>query len=293
MTNTETKTDIYTSITQKIIASIESGTLPWRQPWTCSTDVMRPMRSNHQPYTGINVVILWIAAHEKGYVSNHWLTMKQANALNAKIRKGEKATQIVYADRFEKEVTLDNGEKEIQSIPFLKTYNVFNANQIEGLPTAYSVPDIHKTLNPDIRDEEIEGFFAKTGAEIVQSTFAGYHLIDDKILMPPFEDFEDAPSYYATLAHELVHWTRHKDRCNRDFGPSRFGNESYAKEELVAEIGSCFLGADLGFEPEFREDHAAYIQNWLDVLKNDKKFIFKAAGHAQKAAEYLMAYQNS
>lgn len=289
---TTSNTDIYKTITEKIIACMEKGTLPWRQPWTCSTDVMRPVRANHQAYSGVNILILWIAAHEKGYTSGHWLTIKQANKLNAKIRKGEKATQIVYADKFEKEVLTENGEKEIKSIPYLKTYNVFNADQIEGLPTAYYVYDTHKILNPDTKDETLEKFFASTGAEIVKGSFAGYHLIDDKIIMPPFEDFIDAPSYYATLGHEFVHFTRHKDRCNRDFGPYKFGNESYAKEELVAEIGSCFLGADLGFEPEFREDHAAYIQNWLDVLKNDKKFIFNAAAHAQKAVEFLHKLQS-
>jgi antirestriction protein ArdC len=105
--------------------------------------------------------------------------------------------------------------------------------------------------------------------------------------MPPFEAFTDAPAHYATLAHEVTHWTKHPARLDRTFGASRFGNEPYAKEELVAELGSCFLAADLGLEPELREDHAAYIQNWLEVLKNDKRFIFTAASYAQKAVDYI------
>ena len=109
--------------------------------------------------------------------------------------------------------------------------------------------------------------------------------------MPPFESFESATSYYSVLAHELTHWTKHPKRLDRDFGRKRFGDEGYAKEELVAELGACFLAADLGFEPMPAEHHAAYIQNWLEALQNDKRFIFSAASHAQKAVEHVWSLQ--
>lgn len=288
-TSKEPKTDIYTTMTQKIITSLENDMIPWHQPWMSSMDVMKPLRANHQPYSGVNILFLWIAACEKGYTSNHWLTMKQANSLNAKVRKGEKATQIVYADKFDKEVVNDKGETEIQKIPFLKSYWVFNADQIEGLPTAYYVPELHRHLNPDIRDEKLDAFIDKTKAQIEEGNEACYRRVSDKIEMPPFENFENAMSYYGVLSHELTHWTGHKLRLGREFG--KYGDETYAKEELVAEIASCFLGAELGFEPAFREDHVPYIQSWLKVLKNDKKFIFQAAAQAQKACEYLQQLQ--
>lgn len=285
----EPKTDIYTTMTQKIITSLENGTIPWHQPWISNMDVMKPLRSNHQPYTGVNILFLWIAACEKSYTSNHWLTMKQANSLNARIRKGEKSTQIVYADKFDKEVVNERGEAEIKHIPFLKTYAVFNADQIEGLPDLFYVSEKHRSLNPDCRDEKLDLFVSNTKAHIKDGNDPCYKRVSDLVEMPPFENFENAVSYYSILSHELTHWTGHKSRLNRDFG--KFGDETYAKEELVAEIASCFLGAELGFEPEFREDHTPYLQSWLKVLKDDKKFIFQAASQAQKACEYLQQLQ--
>ncbi|MBS1596064.1 MAG: DUF1738 domain-containing protein [Bacteroidetes bacterium] len=286
--------DIYERITQKIITDLEKGELTWRKPWSSdhlASQVMRPLRWNDVPYTGINTIMLWATGAEKGYSSPYWMTVKQANTMKAHVRSGEKATQVIYVDKFEKEETGPDGKTEIKKIPFLKTHSVFNASQIVGLPEGfYKIPEI-KVINPQERVVELENFFKQTKAEVYSGTQAAYSITTDKIEMPPFECFLDAPNYYATLAHEVTHWTRHPSRLNREFNRKKWGDEGYAKEELVAELGACFLGADLGFEPVTKEQHAAYIQSWLGVLKNDKKFIIQAASYAQKAVEYVTQLQ--
>ena len=148
-----------------------------------------------------------------------------------------------------------------------------------------------KAGNPETRNAELEQFFAQTKADIYTGHQASYSVATDRIQMPPFESFETATGYYATLAHELTHWTKHPKRLDRDFGRKRFGDEGYAKEELVAELGACFLAADLGFEPMPEESHAAYIQSWLSALQNDKKLIFASASYAQKAVGHIWTLQ--
>jgi antirestriction protein ArdC len=288
---TQTTNDIYSTITNRIIADLEKGQLTWRQPWMTGHDVMRPLRWNDQPYTSVNTILLWDAALNKGFESSHWMTFKQALALKGSVRKGEKATQIVYADKFLKEEIDAQGETQSRTIPFLKSYHVFNANQIDGLSDGFYKKPNRSIINLETRDERLENYFAETKIAIQKGTKACYNLSRDVVEIPAFENFYDAPSYYATLAHEIVHATKHPTRLDREFGRLKWGDEGYAKEELVAELGSCFLAADLGFEPEFRQDHSAYIQNWLQVLQNDKRFIFSAASYAQKAVEYLHSLQ--
>jgi antirestriction protein ArdC len=169
----------------------------------------------------------------------------------------------------------------------MKGYTVFNVEQIEGLPAQYYAV-AEARLDPVQRIERAEGFFAATRADINHGgNQAFYSVTHDRVQMPPFESFRDAESYYATLAHEMTHWTRHPKRLDRDFGRKRFGDEGYAMEELVAELGSAFLSADLDLSLTPREDHASYIGNWLNVLQSDKRAIFTAASHAQRAADYL------
>lgn len=283
--------DIYQRITDKIVSDLEKGELTWRKPWSGGNLAIKPLRANSVPYTGINTIMLWATAAEQGYASPYWMTFKQAISMKASIRKGEKSTQVVYADKMVRDETDDKGETTQKQIPFLKVYNVFNASQIEGLPEAfYEVPEVKE--NPEQRIEELEEFFRQTKAQITTGHKAAYYIGNDYIEMPPFELFEDAPSYYATLSHELTHWTRHPSRLNRDFNRKVWGDEGYAKEELVAELGACFLGGDLGFEPVTKEQHSAYIQSWLEVLKNDKRFIFQAAAFAQRAVEYVTGLQD-
>jgi len=293
-TATTEKTDIYTRITNKIIADLERGDLTWRKPWSAehlAGNVMRPMRWNGIPYSGINTLVLWATGAEQGYTSPYWMTFKQAQQMGANVRKGEKGTQVVYADKLTKEEEGQDGETKTKRIPFLKTYTVFNTAQLDNVPNGFDNPPPTPAANPETRDAALEKFFAQTKADIYTGYEATYTMATDRIQMPPFESFENAASYYSVLAHELTHWTKHPKRLDRDFGRKRFGDEGYAKEELVAELGACFLAADLGFEPMPQEHHAAYIQSWLSALQNDKKLIFSAASYAQKAVEHVWGLQ--
>jgi antirestriction protein ArdC len=282
--------NIYDTITNKIIADLEKGQLAWRKPWNSDTlggRVIRPLRHNDIPYTGINTIILWMAALQHGYSSPYWMTFKQATDMKAKVKKGEKGTNIVFADKMVKTEQDETGQNTQVTIPYLKVYTVFNASQIEGLPPAYYAQPEPKHAPKHERIDVLDTFFTNTKATVKEGVKAAYYLQRDIIEMPPFDCFIDAPAYYATLAHEITHWTRHESRLNRDFNRKAWGDEGYAKEELVAELGACFLNADLGLSPLPDEQHAAYIQSWLQVLKNDKRFIFHAAAHASRAVEYL------
>lgn len=287
--------DIYSRITNRIVADLETGVRPWYRPW--STDraagrIVRPLRHNGIPYKGINVVMLWSASVAHDYTSPLWLTFKQALELGGNVRKGEHGELVVYANRVVRTETGGNGEEIEREIPFLKGYTVFNAGQCEGLPAHYNAQPEAPALPLPARIEQADRFFAGTGASIRHGgTRAYYAAGSDHIQMPPFETFEDAESHAATLAHELTHWTKHPSRLDRDMGRVKWGDEGYAREELVAELGAAFLCADLGIAPDVRPDHAAYIASWLEVLKQDKRFVFSAAAHAQRAADYLHALQ--
>jgi antirestriction protein ArdC len=257
MQNTE-RQDVYTRITDKIINALEQGVRPWIKPWD--------------------------AEHAAGRI-------KQALELKANVRKGEKGSLVVYANTITKTEDDGNGNDVEREIPFMKGYTVFNVEQIEGLPEHYYAKPEPKMTGPE-RIAHAEAFFASTGADIrIRGNRAYYSIDGDYIAMPPIESFIDAESFYATLAHETTHWTRHTLRLDRDFGRKTWGDEAYAREELVAELGSAFLCADLELTPEVREDHASYIGSWLEVLKNDKRAIFQAASHAQRAVDFLHRMQ--
>ena len=297
MTTTNTpRQDIYSRITDQIVGALESGVKPWTQPWNAAHaagPVSRPLRFNGESYSGINVLTLWASAMERSFAAPIWMTFKQARELGGHVRKGEKGSPVVYANTIVKtETDQASGDDVDVTIPFMKGYTVFNVDQIEGLPAHYyAIADGEQ--NPDTRDERAEAFFAATGARVETGGNSAYYRIDtDHIQMPAFESFVDAQRYYATLAHESIHWTRHEDRLDRSFGRKRFGDEGYAREELVAELGAAFLCADLGLTLEDRDDHAAYIGSWLKVLKDDKRAIFSAAAHAQRAADYLHGLQD-
>jgi antirestriction protein ArdC len=220
-----------------------------------------------------------------------WMTFNQAKELNASVRKGAKGSLVVYANRISKTETAEDGEQSERDIRFMKGYTVFNVEQIDGLPPHYYASAAAK-LAPEQRIKAADLFFANTGADIRHGGNHAYYTSQaDHVQMPPFEAFTDAQSYCATLAHEMTHWTKHLARLNRDFGRRKFGDEGYAREELVAEIGAAFLCCDLGITPSPRDDHAAYLGHWLKVLKNDKRAIFQAAAHAQRAVDFLHALQ--
>jgi antirestriction protein ArdC len=291
------KADIYQRITDQIVTELEKGVKPWLQPWNAEHAggrIMLPLRGTGVPYRGINVLMLWSAAMEKGYTAPVWMTFKQALELNANVRKGERGSQVVYANKMLRtETDAATGEDSERAIPFMKGYTVFNVEQIDGLPEQYYPKPVPR-LESVPRNDRAEAFFAAIGANVVHGgNRACYIPSTDNIHMPCIDFFRDAESYYATRAHETTHWTRHKSRLDREFGRKRFGDEGYAMEELVAELGSAFLSADLDLTPEVREDHASYIASWIKVLKDDKRAIFTAASHAQRAADFLHGLQTS
>lgn len=287
--------DLYRTITDRIVAELEQGVRPWHKPWDAgyvAGPVSRPMRANGQPYNGINVVMLWLTALERGYAAPIWMTFRQARELGAHVRKSETGTLVVYANRIRRTETDEaTGEEREREIPFLKGYTVFSVEQIEGLPAHYYARH-EPRLNPGERIAHAEAFFRATGADIRDGGNQAYYSPShDYVQMPPFESFRSAESFYGTLAHEATHWTRHPSRLDRELGRKRWGDDGYAAEELVAELGAAFLCADLELEPQIRDDHAPYIGSWLKVLKADSKAVFTAAAHAQKAADFLHGLQ--
>ena len=292
--NTQEKQDLYTRITQRIIADLENGIRPWIQPWNSTHTtgrITRPLRHTGQPYSGINILMLWAAAIEHGFSAPVWMTFRQAAELNAHVRKGEKGSLVVYANSLTRTEQDDEGQEIERDIRFLKGYTVFNVQQIEGLPEHYyHIPE--SRLTPVERIARADQFFANLPVQIRSGGNRAYYAVEpDYIQIPPIECFRDAESFYSTLGHEAVHSTRHPSRLAREFGRKQWGDEGYAREELVAELGSAFLCADLEITPEVREDHAAYLASWLTILKNDTRAIFQAASYAQRAVDYLHSLQ--
>lgn len=217
------KTDVYSRVTDKILADLERGNLIWLQPWQAghaAGPISRPLRSMGKPYRGINVIMLWASAMERGFSCLIWITYKQAQEQGGQVRKGEKGFLVIYADTFTKKDANEQGESVETEIPFMKGYTVFNAEQIDGLPAHYyaQVKPDHNGLTPQ---ESCDRFFAATGAAIRHGgNRAFYNIASDFVQMPEFQSFRDELSYYATLAHEMTYWTRHESRLNRDLAAS-------------------------------------------------------------------------
>ena len=286
------RADIYSRITDRIVEDLARGVKPWMKPWrdrNMKERITRPLRHNGQPYSGMNVLLLWSEGMARGFSSPMWMTFKQALELGAAVRRGETGSTVVFASRFTKTEADGSGVEVDREIPFLKTYTVFNVEQIDGLPDHYH----HRPApvgNPVQRIEKADRFFRNTGAVIRHGgTQAYYSPVTDHIQMPPFESFRDAESYVATVSHESCHWTAHPDRVGRDLSRYAKDKTERAREELIAELGSCFLCADLGIAPELepRPDHASYLASWLKVLSEDRRAIFQAAAHAQRAVTFL------
>ncbi len=286
-------------ITAEIISELERGVMPWSQPWAGGFGLTMPKRHNAKNYNGINVLILWSRAHVRGYQSPFWMTYQQALEYKANVRKGERGTQIIFANKTTKTETNSEGEDEQKTFSYLKTYSVFNAEQIDNLPDQFST----STQTPMLSNSEAidwsmynqaEAWFDAIPVNIIHEGNRAYYMpSQDKILLPEREKFRNGEAYYSTRAHETIHWTKHENRLARDFGAKRFGDEGYAVEELTAELGAAFTMAQIGLIPQVREDHAPYISNWLKVLKNDHKVLMTAASKASQALEYLNTHQPS
>ena len=289
------KSDASEVITNEIIRIIQRGVLPWRKPWTAGGST-RPLRVGGEAYQGVNNFLLTMRTVMAGYSSPYWMTIPQANALGAKVRKGEKSSVVVYygQSRKQDEASGDADEAdgdENRVFRFQKSYRVFNACQIEGLPDSFHpepdpVPE-HPAAEPI---PHMQDFFDAIDITTVFTGDKAYYLPPvDKVYMPPIARFQDPRNFYGVWAHELAHATKARHRLNRDYGLSRFGNTVYAREEIVAELTSVFLGQELGFTAHTLEMNAAYLYNWLRVLRSDQNAIFKHAADAQRACDYLVA----
>ncbi|MCT2581111.1 MAG: DUF1738 domain-containing protein [Mesorhizobium sp.] len=281
--------DTYQRITDTIVEQLEAGTKPWIRPWRGSVrHSLIPRRATGEAYRGINVLMLWVSGQMFGYQENTWMTYRQAQDLGGQVRKGEKGTLVVKYGTF---TPKEREDDEDRSIPYLKGYTVFNIEQIENLPDRFFSPAEELPSVPVPHIETVEVFVRNTNAKVSYSgTKACYRPSSDDILMPDRDRFESEVHLYSTLLHELSHWSGAKHRLDRDLS-GRFGTESYAVEELVAELAASFLCADLGVAHDPRDNTAAYLASWLAVLKNDKRAIITAAAKAQAAADYLTALQ--
>jgi antirestriction protein ArdC len=279
--------DVYARVTAQIINSIEQGVGNWRMPWhTSGRHAFSPINiTSKKPYRGINTVCLWAAAQSKGYESGEWGTYKQWQDRGGQVRKGEKATTVVLWKFANSTESQDGDEHPASSsrLLFTRGYAVFNACQVDGYiaKTESEKPMLE-------RIEQAERFFKSVGSNLRHGgNQAFYAPATDHIQMPPFQVFKESVGYYSTLAHEHTHWTAPASRCDRQLG-KRFGDNAYAAEELIAELGAAFVCAHLGLSSEPREDHAQYINSWLRVLKADKRAIFTAASKAQQACDWLV-----
>ncbi|MHB8416295.1 MAG: ArdC family protein [Acidiferrobacteraceae bacterium] len=276
--------DLYTEVTNSILQSMESGTDQWVAPWT-GKDAMPTNKASGKPYTGINTLILWGAALRHGYTSDQWLTFKQADALGAHVRKGEHGEKCVFFKPYVRESVNASGEKETKRAAVMKGFTVFNICQIEGLP-AVEPETVRPVFSPL---QQAESVLIASGASIQYGgNHAYYRPSTDTIHLPEREKFISAEGYYGTALHELTHWTGHKSRLAREYG-QRFGDNAYAFEELIAELGSAFLSADLGLIKGTLENHASYLASWIKILKGDSKAIWTASAAAAKAHAFIMA----
>lgn len=275
--------DLYESVTASIIKDLESGVATWIKPWKTSGGGIMPRNyTSKRYYSGINVVILWDSQNRNGYPTSDWLTYKQARAIDAQVRGGEKSTRVVYTNK----MIIGEGDEE-KRIGYLKQFYVFNVAQIDGLPEAEKKPE----LTPQQRDDQATRFIEALKADIRHGgDRAFYRSKDDFVMLPEVPAFESYEHYLATALHELCHWSGHEKRLKRDLA-NRFGTKPYAAEELIAEFGAAFLCAHLGVQGQLR--HAEYIQNWLELLKEDDRAIFTAASQASKAADYLRSFSEA
>jgi antirestriction protein ArdC len=285
------KPGLYQQITDKIIRQIEAGTIPWVQPWAEDQTLSIPRNATtSRAYSGVNILLLWDALFERNFSVNRWLTFKQALQFGGNVRKGERGTTVVYTDTFTPKTDgTSAGSEGVETgrrVPFLKRFTVFNVAQCDGLPFDYTVQP--KQVSQAQPLPAAEALIVASGAQFQRGgEQAYYHTGSDSIHVPSQTSFFEPINFYRTALHELTHWTGAKHRLNRDF-TGRFGSTAYAREELVAEMGSAFLCASLGIVPTVR--HADYIGNWLEVLKNDSRAIVSAASHASKASDFLLAF---
>jgi antirestriction protein ArdC len=280
---TPIKRDLYSEVTSRILAELESGAAPWVKPWSATPGQNVPANAvSNRPYSGCNVILLWLA-RGKGWPTPRFLTFKQAAEAGGSVRKGEHGTRVYFVKQLR---IAGEGEEDAERlVPMMREYTVFNVAQCEGLPAAIVNGKPQRVRNPDTRDDLADAFLAATNAVIREGQGEAYYAPGaDFISMPSFAAFKGADHFYNAGFHELTHWTGHKSRLARDLS-GRFGKAQYAAEELIAELGAAFLAAEFGFDGDVR--HAGYIATWITLLRSDKRAVFTAASKAQAAADYL------
>lgn len=280
------KRDLYQEVTEKIIASLEAGTAPWQRPWTAIAELGMPHNGiTGRHYNGINTVLLSIEAQARGFADSRYMTFKQASEAGYKIRKGAKSIPVYFFKKLEvEERNPETGESKTKGIPYLTEYRVFNAQDIEGIPPLATAR--HHWEPIDVMEKLVK----QLGVEVQYGgNRAYYDTTNDYVRMPLRGQFPNKEAFYGTLTHEISHWTGAETRLNRQFG--RFGDETYAKEELRAEIASAMLAAEHGI-PTSMENHAAYVASWIKALKNDKREIFKATSDATRIVTFLVGEQS-
>ena len=277
------KKDIYQEVTNQIISDLEQGLPIWEKPWEKGFMGFPENAFSKSFYSGVNTLILWLRQSTTGFETSQWMTFLQVKKLGGKVKKGEKATRIVF---YKKLTITDEESEEDKTIPLLKPHAVFNLSQTTGLEHLIKKSSFkEEPLFQDVK--KAEELIKKSQADIAFAPIdrACYQPTEDKILMPKKEQFKTQEGFYSTMFHELSHWTGHKSRLNRKKGNKK-GSKDYAFEELIAEISASFICCHLGFE--YSTQHSAYIKDWLEVLKEDKKAIFKASSQAQKATEFIL-----
>jgi len=288
------RSNVYQDITDAIIADLERGCVPWAQPWDSAAGsvpfTIPRNASTRRPYSGINILTLWSAAAKRKFTGHDWLTFRQALAVGANVRKGERGVTVVYADRFIPEATRERARETgdaVTSIPFLKRFTLFNADQCEGLPVDPEAPQ----PPPEAIIPAADAVIVATGADIrIGGGEAFYHPILDYVQVPPVHAYFEPTNWFRTVFHELSHRTGHPSRLNRDQS-GVFGSPAYAREELVAEMAGAFVCASLGVTPTVR--HADYIGSWLEVIREDNRAITRAASAASKAADHILQRQEA
>lgn len=292
-TQSSNRPSIYQTVTDRIISSLKAGVIPWEKPWKAPRFSGGPFPRNFftgKPYRGVNVLLLW----SSDFTSPFWLTFKQAQELKGHVRKGEVGTPIVFYKQLpeDKKKQAANDEENDRAPFLLCHYTVFNVEQCEGL----NLPELEQPTNaPAVHEDElcesiVTGWTNRPALHLTSPTEyrAYYRPSADSVHMPERSRFVDAPHYYSTLFHELVHSTGHTSRLNRTFG-DHFGDELYSKEELVAEMGAAFLCAIAGIANEHTDRNTtAYIQNWISKLEEDNRLVIHAAANAQRAADCIL-----
>lgn len=283
------QSNILNNTAMALIKLMETEGMNWTKPWKTTTmNNGQPISIRKREYNGINRWILGMEMALNGYTSPVFATFQKWKEVGAKIKKGATSHEVVFFKTLFKTQVDEKGEEEQIKIPLLKTYRVFNADQVEGWKGNWLTEGEEQTQ--DWNDVELADLIVEnSGAEInhVNQDKAFYMPSQDMICMPEKAQFKDDSGYYGTMFHELVHWTGHSSRLDRKFG-TRKGNDNYAKEELVAELGAAMLSAIAKVDAEPRADHAQYLNGWIKGLKDQPKMILTAASKAEKAAQFII-----